>query len=113
MRRLLTRAVAVCGTVWLTLQADVVAGGSRDPSLDCYATAGEVRAMPLRTALVDERAPCYVTLIASDGRKFRLGGPGNTPQFAQFLGTLKEGVLYQFPNVFVEFEKRAAASRRN
>ncbi|HEX5176335.1 MAG TPA: hypothetical protein VFV83_04855 [Chthoniobacteraceae bacterium] len=112
MNRFLARAVIVSVTVCFALRADVVAGGTRDPSLHCYATAGEVRAMPLRTALVDERSPCHVILIASDGTKFRLGGPGNTPQFAQFLGTLKEGVLYHFPNVFVEFEKRAAASRR-
>ena len=67
MSRFLACAGFVSITLWFVLRADVVAGAARDLSLRCYATAGEVRAMPLRTALVDERSPCYIILIAADG----------------------------------------------
>jgi len=112
MNDFVTRAVLIGMGVCLRTAGQMLAIDTWEPITDFYRNAAEVRAMPLRTALIDERTPCYVILITSNGKKFLVGGPGSTREFAQFLATLKDGVLYRFPDVFIEFETRAAAQRK-
>ena len=79
---------------------------------DSYKTAAQLKAIAPRSGTVETRAPCYVVLVASDGSRFRIGSPGNTPEFARFVGSLKEGVVYTFPAALLEYEQRMATPRR-
>jgi len=70
-----------------------------------YKTAAEIKAMPACKATIKARAPCYVVLTSSDGVGIRIGSPGNTPELDGFLGFLKDGKSYKFPDAFLEYER--------
>jgi hypothetical protein len=70
-----------------------------------YKTAEQIKAMPPCTGTVQGRAPCYVILNTPDGSGFRIGSPGNTPQIDGFVGFLKDGKSYKFPEAFLEYER--------
>lgn len=69
-----------------------------------YETADQIKAMPPCKARVVERAPCYVGLKATDGKKFYVGGPGSKADVTRFLGELREGQSYDFPDAFVSYQ---------
>jgi hypothetical protein len=107
-----TRSTFFHATVWLFTAASLSHAEAEEQIRGSYRTAAEIKAMPIRTGLVDRRAPCYVVLITANGTKFSVGSPGNTPEFAQFIATLKEGVLYEFPQVYLDFEQRRRSHRQ-
>jgi hypothetical protein len=78
-------------------------------AISYYRTAEQIKAMPQCKATVVQRAPCYVVLKTAEGRSFHIGSPGNTPEIAYFLVSLKEGQTYNFPEVFLEYQKRNPA----
>ena len=70
-----------------------------------YESAEQIKAMPPCKAKVVERGPCYVSLKATDGRRFCLGSPGSKADVGRFLGVLKDGQRYDFPDAFLEYQK--------
>jgi hypothetical protein len=70
-----------------------------------YDTAEQIRAMLPCKARVIERAPCYVYLKTTDGHGIYLGSPGSEAVVGRFLGVLKEGQSYNFPDAFLKYQK--------
>lgn len=93
----------------ICLSTSAGATGDEPPTLVSYKTADQVKAMAACSGIVEARAPCYVVLRRPDGTRFRIGSPGNTPEFSRFVASLKEGVSYAFPAALIEFEKQNAA----
>ena len=71
-----------------------------------YETAEQIKAMSPCNAAVEERQPCYSIFRTADGKKFSIGSPAATREVVQFLGTLKEGQVYQFPGIFLDYQKQ-------
>jgi hypothetical protein len=94
---------------FICLFASTDARGDEPPMLVSYKTADQVKAMAPCSGIVEGRAPCYVVLRRPDGTRFRIGSPGNTPEFSRFVASLKEGVSYAFPAALIEHEKQGAA----
>src|SRR5262245_37861008 len=69
-------------------------------------TAEQIRAMPPCKATVEEREPCGSMFTTADGRKFYIGSPAAPPEVVQFLQTLKDGQTYEFPGVFLNYQKK-------
>jgi hypothetical protein len=82
---------------------------SRDQSIRRCETAGQIRTMPACTATVVERSPCSVQLRTADGRVIAIGSPGASKEVAAFVGTLKVGQEYRFPDAFVDHQKAGGA----
>jgi len=72
-----------------------------------FETAAQIKAMPPCKARVEEHAPCYSVFRAADGKKFSIGSPSATQDVVQFLQTLKNGQIYKFPGVFLDYQKTA------
>ena len=70
-----------------------------------YDTAEQIKTMPACKARVIERAPCYVYLKTVDGKEFYLGSPGRETDVARFLGVLKDGQSYNFPDAFLKYQR--------
>lgn len=99
----------------LTLIAVLTATAAEDTDLraarqNSYKTADQIKQMLPCTATIAKRAPCYVVLKTPDGKEFSIGSPGNTPQLDRFIGFLKEGKPYKFPEVFFEFDSQTPSA---
>ena len=57
-------------------------------------------------ATVEAKEPCAAYLRTAHGRRLCVGGPGATPEVADFVQFLEVGQVYDFPNTFLEFQKR-------
>ncbi len=68
-------------------------------------TAEEIRAMPACKATVVDHAACYSVFRTATGKEFTIGGPAAAQEVVHFLGTLKDGQAYEFPSVFVDYQK--------
>ena len=79
---------------------------SADTAMPDYETAEQIKAMSPCKATVEEHHPCYSIFRTADGRKFSIGSPAATQEVVQFLGALKEGRAYRFPDVFRDFQKQ-------
>jgi hypothetical protein len=77
-----------------------------------YVTAGEIKAMPPIQATLERAAPCYSIFRGADGKQFVIGNPGSGPVVWRFLGTLEKGKGCQFPDAFIEYEKKTPAALR-
>jgi hypothetical protein len=75
-------------------------------ALPCYTTAEQIEAMPPCKATLERMVVCYAVLRTTDGKEFRIGGPENTPEVAQFIYTLKAGQTYKFPSAFLIYRKK-------
>ena len=71
-----------------------------------YDSVEKIRAMPPCRAFVVKVGPCYVRLETAEGANFNLGSPGSKQEVGRFLGTLKKGQTYQFPDAFVAYQKQ-------
>lgn len=71
-----------------------------------YVTAEELKAMPLVKATLELRGPCFSIFRGGDGKQFVIGDPGSKRDVRQFLGALKEGQAYEFPNAFLDYQKK-------
>jgi hypothetical protein len=71
-----------------------------------YVTAEELKAMPPVKATLELRGPCFSIFRATDGKQFVIGDPGSKREVRQFLGALKEGQTYEFPNAFLDHQKK-------
>src|SRR6266498_1897347 len=70
-------------------------------------TAEQIKAMPPCKATVAEHHGCYSVFRTADGKKFSIGSPAATQDVVQFLQTLKNGRSYEFPSVFLDYQKTA------
>jgi hypothetical protein len=84
-------------------------GTAPDP---VYDTAAQIQAMPPCKALVVERGPCFVHLTTADGNGFFIGSPAAGAEVVQFLGELKDGQTYNFPDTYQEYQQERARTGR-
>ena len=70
-----------------------------------YRTAQEIKAMSPCKATVEEHRSCYSILRTDDGKQFSIGSPTANLEVVQFLRTLKNGQTYEFPSVFIDYQK--------
>jgi len=97
-----TLAAAMLLTGCATLKDTQQPGKAPGP---IYETAEQIKAMPPCKAQVVQRAPCFVCLKTTDGKGFHLGSPGSKADVGRFLGVLKDGQRYDFPDAFLEYQK--------
>ena len=64
-------------------------------------------------ATVEQKQPCAAYIKTTDGRRLCIGGPGATPEVAGFVAVLQEGQTYNFPEAFLEHQKRQSETKRN
>ncbi len=76
------------------------------PSAD---TVAQIQALPRCRATVEEHHACYSAFRTADGQRFFIGGPGAGTAMWQFLRSLKEGQTYEFPAVFLAYQKTLPA----
>jgi hypothetical protein len=83
----------------------------RQPPEDHYTLLPdeELPVLPPFKAVVEQKQPCAAYLKTTDGRRLCIGGPGATPEVADFVKVLQEGQTYSFPAAFLEYRKRQAA----
>jgi hypothetical protein len=62
-------------------------------------------------ATVEGKEPCAAYLKTADGRRLCVGGPGATPEVADFVEFLQVGHVYAFPDAFVDCQKRHRGGR--
>jgi len=67
--------------------------------------------LPPFKAVVKQKQPCAAYLKTADGRRLCIGGPGATPEVAGFVQVLQEGGTYDFPQAFLEYQKRQTQKR--
>lgn len=72
-----------------------------------YETAEQIKAMPPCKATVEHTFPCYSLLRTADGKKFCIGSPGAKLEVLHFLDALKDGQIYKFPDVFLDYQKNS------
>jgi hypothetical protein len=75
-------------------------------TITCFETGEQIRAMPACKATVEEQQPCCSLFRTADSRKFYIGSPAAGREVVQFLQTLKEGQIYEFPGVFLHYQKK-------
>jgi protein-disulfide isomerase len=71
-----------------------------------FVSAEQVKGMPPCKATVEQQAPCYSIFRTTDGKEFSIGGPAAGQNVVQFLKTLKNGQTYEFPKVFLDYQKK-------
>ena len=71
-----------------------------------FETPKQISAMPPCKATLEQQQPCSSIFRTADGRKFNIGSPAATPEVVQFLQTLKQGQTYEFPGVFLNYQKK-------
>lgn len=72
-----------------------------------YSTADEIKAMPAGKATLEQTRACDSIFRTADGKQFVIGDPGSKPEVSQFLKSLKVGETYEFPSVFLEYQKKS------
>jgi hypothetical protein len=70
-----------------------------------YATAAEITAMPPRRAILVHAWNGEAYFKEADGKGFFIGGERGGTDLDRFLRTLEEDKMYQFPDVFVSYQK--------
>lgn len=70
-----------------------------------YSTAQEIAKMPAVKAALECSAPCYSLFKTTEGKHFAIGNPGSKADVIHFLRSLEDGKTYQFPDVFLEYQK--------
>lgn len=91
--------------------ATEIPGKSDPPALGSapgpvYETGEEIKLMAPCKATVVQRGPCFVYLRAADGKGFYLGSPASKADVSRFLGILKDGQIYTFPDAFLEYQEQ-------
>ena len=71
-----------------------------------HETAEQIKTMKPCKAIVVSTHGCYAVLRTTRGREFTIGSPGNTAELNGFVGDLKEGQAYSFPDAFLLYQKQ-------
>lgn len=78
---------------------------SADGAIARYEIVDEIETIPVCKATVEEKYPCYSIFRTADGHKFSIGSPGAPNEVIHFLTTLKQGQAYEFPVLFLDYQK--------
>ena len=59
--------------------------------------------------LNEQRCAAYIRTI--DAKRLCIGGPGATPEVAEFVQVLEEGQRHKFPDAFLQYGKGRTEKR--
>jgi hypothetical protein len=71
-----------------------------------YVTPQEITEMPACTARFTRAWDKSGYFKTADGKQFFIGDKQTAKDVARFISTLKEGTTYEFPGVFLEYQKK-------
>jgi len=78
---------------------------SAETAIPSSETAAQIKAMPACKATVEEHHACYSIFRTADGKIFSIGSPAATHEVVKFLEALRNGQSYEFPGVFLDYQK--------